>query len=88
MAKIAEIYNIGNTEKITNEQLINILSDMYKTLAVAINKKPDVYQRITDGQVNDSQLNNGDLNINTTTLKVQMLTSHNTSSTVTWGTLT
>ena len=88
MAKIAETYNLGNTEDITNERLVNILTDMYKTLAVAINKKPDVYQRSTDGLVTDSKLNNGDLNINTTTLKVQMLTSHDTSSTVTWGTLT
>jgi hypothetical protein len=88
MAKIPEVYSFGDQKDITPERLVIILADMYKTLAVAINRKPDVYQRPTDGQASDYRLYNGDLNINTATLKVQMLTSHDTSATVTWGNLT
>jgi hypothetical protein len=60
------------------------LQRMYTDLAVAINRKPDIYQRTTDGQINDTFLANGDININLNTNKVEMLTNHPTSTTVTW----
>jgi hypothetical protein len=84
MAKIQEFFDVGDRNNITPEDLLVILEDMYRTLAVAVNKKPDLYQRSSDGSTADVFLNNGDININTTTLKVEMLTSHPTSSTVTW----
>jgi hypothetical protein len=84
MAKIQENYNVGNRDDITTDQLVRILEDMYKTLAVAINKKPDFFQRTTDGLVTDSQLSNGSINLNTNTKKLQILVDHPTSSTVTW----
>ena len=87
MAKISEIYNVGDKSDITPERLLLIMQDMYRDLAIAINKKPDIYQRTTNGLTTDTFLANGDININTSTLTVQMLTSHPTASTVTWTTL-
>lgn len=86
MAKVPEYYNIGNRENLTIERLLEILEDMYKQLAIALNKKPDLYQRTTDGQTSDTFLSNGDININTTTQKVEMLVDR-TATTVTWKTL-
>ena len=86
MAKIPEIYNIGNKENLTIEMLLEILEDMYKQLAIAVNKKPDLYQRETDGQASDTFLSNGTININTTTQKVEMLVDRS-ATTVTWKTL-
>lgn len=87
MAKITEVFDIGNRENMTPERLLELLETMYTDLAIAINKKPDVYLRDTDGQATDSFLSDGDLNINTTTKKVEILTSHVDPSTVTWKTL-
>ena len=86
MAKVPEYYNIGNRENLTIERLLEILEDMYKQLAIAVNKKPDLYQRTTDGLVSDTILGNGTININTNTQKVEMLVDR-TSTTVTWKTL-
>lgn len=69
------------------EELVVKLQRMYYTLADALNKKPDVYQRTTDGQTTDTFLANGDININSSTNKVEMLTKHPTQTTVTWITL-
>lgn len=60
---------------------------MYKDLAVAINRKPDIYERAADGQTTDTFLSNGDININTSTLKVEILTSHTSPTAVTWQTI-
>ena len=87
MPKIPEYYEVGDRSQISPEQLLRILEDMYKDLAVAINKKPDIYQRTTDGLTTDVVLSNGDININTSTLKVEMLTEHDTPTSVTWTTL-
>lgn len=84
MAKVLEYLNIGNRADMTVEELLRILEKAYIDLATNLNKKPDIYQRMTDGLVTDTFLSNGDININTNTLKVEMLTSHPTSSTVTW----
>lgn len=87
MAKIQENFDIGDRTQISPEDLLVILEDMYRTLAVAINKKPDIYQRANDGSSSDVFLNNGDININTSTLKVEMLTEHSSTSTVVWSQL-
>jgi len=86
MAKVPEYYNIGKKENLTIERLLEILEDMYKQLAVQINKKPDLYERATDGQTTDTFLSNGSININTTTQKVEMLVDR-TATTVTWKAL-
>jgi hypothetical protein len=57
---------------------------MYTDLAVAVNAKPDLFERPTDGQTTDTFLANGSININTTTLKVEMLTQHTNPTTVVW----
>jgi len=82
MAKISETYQVGDITDL--EQLARILEDMYRTLAIAVNRKPDIYQRNTNGLFTDTSLNNGDININTTTQKVEMLTAHPTQTSVTW----
>ncbi len=87
MAKVQEFYNVGDRTNVTVEQLLDIIEDMYKVLAIAVNTKPDIYQRSTNGLVTDTFLSNGDININTSTLRVEMLTAHPTVSTVTWTTL-
>lgn len=87
MAKISETFNVGNRENLTPEKLLELLEIMYKELAVAINKKPDIYERTTPGQASDTALANGDININTSTNTVQMLIEHVNPSTVTWKTI-
>ena len=87
MSKIAETFNIGDRQDLTLEKLLDLLEIAYSDLAIAINKKPDIYQRSTDGQTTDTVLANGDININTSTLKVEILTSHVDPTTVTWATL-
>lgn len=84
MAKIPERYNVGNRSEMTVERLLLLLEDVYRDLAVAVNKKPDVYFRKTDGLASDSFLSNGDINVNETTKKVEMLTSRTGANTVGW----
>jgi len=86
MAKIPEYFNIGNRNNINTERLLEIVEDMYKQLALAINKKPDLYQRTTDGQVTDTFLSTGDININENTQQVETLVDRD-ATTVTWKTL-
>lgn len=87
MAKVPEYLNVGDRSELTIEKLLVLLEDSYKQLAINLNKKPDVYKQTTDGLTTDISLSDGDLHINTFTLKVEMLTSHPTVSTVTWTTL-
>ena len=84
MAKIQEYFDVGDRDNLSVDDLLIIMEDMYRTLAVAVNKKPDVYERDSDGLTTDVFLNNGDVNINSSTLKVEMLTKHNSTSAVTW----
>jgi hypothetical protein len=87
MAKIAEYYEVGDRSQMTVEDLLVIVEQMYRDIAIQLNKKPDVYQRNTNGLTTDTFLNNGDININTSTMKVEMLTKHQSSSAVTWTSL-
>lgn len=84
MTKLPTSYNIGDRSNLTPEYLLFLLEQMYIDLTQQINRAPNVYLRPTDGQTTDYLLSNGDININTVTLKVEMLTSHPTATTVTW----
>ena len=85
MGKIANSFKFGDIEN--QEELIALLEKMYRQLSEAINLKPNVYLRDVDGQTTDTFLSNGDFNINTGTLKVEMLTEHTDPTTVVWNTL-
>lgn len=85
MARISETYNLGSIQDM--EELLRQLQEMYTQLAVAINQKPDVYQRTTNGNTNETFLANGDININLSTNRVEMLTNHVDPTTVIWTTL-
>lgn len=84
MAKITEYFDFGDIKNMSPEEIMVVLQRMYTDLAIAINQKPDVIQRTTDGQTGDTFLSNGDININLSTNKVEMLTNHPTQTTVTW----
>lgn len=86
MTKISETYNLGDEADLNLEEILLRIQEMYRDLAVAINRKPDVYTRQTDGVTSETFLSNGDININLSTNKVEMLTNH-AASTVTWTTL-
>lgn len=83
MARIPNTFNFGDRTDITPERLLELIERVYMDLAEAVNSKPDVIQRDTDGQASDVFLANGSININTSTLKVEMLTRHN-PTTVQW----
>jgi len=87
MSKISESFDFGDDKNTTKEELFTALDRMYRQLAVSINKKPDVYFRNVDGQTTDTVLSNGDININTSTLKVEVLTEHTSTSAVVWTTI-
>ena len=87
MPKINETFLMGDTSNLDQEKLLVLLQEMYRDLAIAINRKAEIIERTTDGLVTDSFLSNGDININLNTNKVQMLTNHPTINTVTWTTL-
>lgn len=84
MARLPESFPIGQNENIDLETLLELMQRMYTDLAIAINQKPDLVQRTTDGQPNDGFLDQGTININTGTLKVEMLTAHTGQTSVTW----
>ena len=88
MASIPEYFNIGELDTKDPEQMVKLLQRMYTDLAQAINQKPDLVERLTNGNVNDTFLSNGTINLNTATDTVEMLTSRNTAGTaVVWTTL-
>ena len=84
MAKIAERFNVGDRDNLTLERLLVLMEEMYMDLAEAVNKKPDVYIRNTNGQTTDTLLANGDININSNTLNIEMLVEHTTPAAVIW----
>jgi len=87
VAKLPNSFNFPDKDNIDMEGLLLILNRMYEDLAEAINSKPDLYQRDVDGQVSDTFLAQGSININLTTDKVEILTNHNSATTVNWVTL-
>jgi len=84
VAKVPETFNFGDNDEMDFERLLVLLQRMYKDLALAVNSKPDLYQRTTDGQTIDTFLAQGSININLSTNKVEMLTNHNTQTSVIW----
>jgi len=87
MARLPNHFNIGNRRDLTIEDLLLIIERVYEDLAFQVNRKPDLYERSSDGLTSDVELSQGSININTGTGKVEMLTSHDTTTTVTWTTL-
>ena len=84
MAKIPEYLQVGDRENITVEELLRIVEQLYRDIAVQLNRKCDLVQRTVDGQTADVFLDQGTVNINLNTNKVEMLTNHTSSTTVTW----
>lgn len=87
MPKISETYPLGDIKDIDTATLARILADMYRDLAKAINKKPDVITRDSDGIATEVFLSDGTININSTSNKVEVLTNHTSSTAVTWTTV-
>ena len=87
MAKIPEEYPVGNLDGLSQGDLIRVIEDMYRTLAVAINRKPDIIQRTTAGQPGDVFYSIGDINVKTDTGGVEMLTNFTSTTAVTWTAL-
>jgi len=87
VARVPEYLNIGNRDNIDLEELLKIVERAYTDLATALNQKPDFVERDTLGQTTDTFLSQGTLNLDTTTNTIEMLTSHDTASTVTWTAL-
>ena len=87
VARLPPSFNFGEIDDLTPEELLRIIERMYILLAEEINNKPDLVQRDVDGQATDTFLSQGTLNINTSSLKVEMLTAHPTATTVTWSQL-
>lgn len=87
MARLPENFNIGDRTKLTIEDLLVLLERMYTDIAVAVNSKPDLYQREDNGQPTDTFLAQGSININTVTRKVEMLTEHTDAVSVIWSQL-
>ncbi len=88
MARVPDTFNFGDTDGINIEELVEKIQRLYMDLAEAVNSKPDLYQRTTDGQTTDTFLSQGSININLNTNKVEMLTNHVNPTTVLWKTLT
>lgn len=82
--RIPETFYVGDRKDMRPEELLRLMEQMYLQLAQAINRKPDIIQRSTDGQASDVFLSNGDMNINTVTFKVEMLTQHVSQTAVQW----
>jgi len=84
VANLPDSFNFGESDEMTVEELVVKLKRMYLDIAEAVNSKPDLYQRNTDGQASDTFLAQGSININLSTNKVEMLTQHNSPTNVTW----
>lgn len=88
MAKVRENLNLGDKENITLKDLIDIIDEAYRDLAIALNKKPDIYLRELDGDTADNFLSDGDLNVNTSTNNIEIVSSRSADgSTLFWKTL-
>jgi len=88
MAKLQLEFPVGDRQGMTTEKLLEIVETMYRELAQEINRKPDLFERDTDGLSTDTILSVGSINLNTITRKIEMLATHDSVSAVTWKTLT
>ena len=93
VVRLADNFDFGANEQ-TVEELLLRLQRMYSDIATSVNSKPDLYQRLDgsipgsgDGQITDTFLSQGSININLSTNKVEMLTNHDSATTVIWTTL-
>jgi hypothetical protein len=86
VVRLADTFDFGDKEQ-ELENLLLRLNRMYTDIATSVNSKPDLYQRQVDGQVGDTFLSQGSVNINLLTNKVEMLTNHDSATTVIWTTL-
>lgn len=84
MPRLPESFSLPNNKDLTLEGLLNLIETMYRDLAIAVNRKPDIITRQTDGLATETFLSNGDININLSSDKVEMLTNHTSSTNVTW----
>lgn len=90
MTKIPEEFQFGDVTDLQGEELLRMLRDMYRTLAVAINSKATVtgYKDATgawqDGSTTSNFLAVGTINVNEDSDKVEMLTSYTDPRTVVW----
>ena len=84
VAKIATSITFGDRENLDVNRLLDFVEKMYVDLADAVNAKPNLIERATDGQSTETFLTNGTINLNTATDKVEMLTNHTSGSAVTW----
>jgi hypothetical protein len=84
MARIQNDFDFGDPRNMNFEKLLLRLEEMYRDIAEALNKKPEVYVRAENGQTTDTFLNIGDININSSTNKIEMLVAHPTQTAVTW----
>lgn len=84
MAKVVEYLQVGNRDNMSVEDLLVIVEQLYRDLAIQLNKKVELVQRNVDGQVADVFLDQGTVNINLTTNKIEMLSNHTSTTTVTW----
>ncbi|MCK5436231.1 MAG: hypothetical protein KAI88_06340 [Nitrosomonadaceae bacterium] len=84
MAKIATSITFGDRDNLDVNTLLDFVEKMYIDLADAVNSKPNLIERATDGQPAEAFLTNGTLNLNTATNKVEMLTNHTSGTAVTW----
>ena len=87
MAKLPLEFPVGDRQGMTIEKLLEIVETMYRDLAQEINRKPDLFERDTDGLSTDTILSVGSINLNTSTRKIEMLAAHDSASTVIWETL-
>lgn len=93
MGRLSENYELGNLEDLSPQELARRMQEMYTQLARAINLKADLIfikdgdGNPADGSGTETFLSNGTININTSTNKVEIVTQHPTTATVTWTTL-
>lgn len=87
MAKIPEYLQIGDRTTLTVEELLRIVEQLYTDISIQLNRKVDLVERDVDGQTTDVFLDQGTVNINLATNKVEMLTNHTSTTSVTWTTI-
>lgn len=86
MPNVPMDFPFGNKDELSVDKLLVIIQDMYELLARAVNSKPDIIVSESDGSADDVSVAIGSLSVNTSSNKVEMLTSA-TTEVATWTTL-